>query len=572
MNKNSSFSLTFLLRRVRIITGLILMFYLIAHFTNHALGLISLDLMNRAGSIIHSFWGFPPVSLILYGSLFLHFFITLFQFYQRRTIRLPIRDWVQLFLGLSIPFLMLGHIMATRYASEVYSLNPSYDFVLLASFVWSPSSGIKNAIGVIAAWVHGCIGVHMWLRGKRFYTPIIRMYILIFATLLPVLALGGYLSAGRWVIDLSTDGDWLSNFQLGLGLTDPSVGAMLDADTQTVWYIVFCIIVSVLVLRIIRDIISNRRRRTITISYLDGPTIRQPKHQTLLEMSKNAGVPHANVCGGRGRCSTCRVKILESSQDLLSASSQEQKVLDRIGAPENVRLACQLVPPSDMQVMLLLPAEITQSAAMREQPWSTGQERTVAILFADLRDFTGTSENKLPFDVVYLINQFSRTMGMCVESHNGRIDKFLGDGLMAIFGIETSAERAARDSLSAAYEMGKKLDELNKKLEGSLESPLRMGIGVHLGSVVIGSMGYGASRGLTAIGDTVNTASRLESETKNHKCLICLSSHIADIANINLPSDSRKEVSIRGKSDTLSIYAVDESNVSALASIGEDSI
>ena len=555
-----------LLRRFRIITGLVLMFYLSGHFLNHAFGLVSLSLANTVGDTVSQFWQFPPISLILYGSLLGHFLITLFQFFAKRTIRLPFRDWVQLILGLSIPILMLGHIMGTRYASQVYGISPSYDYILLASFVWSPMNGIMNALGLVAAWVHGCIGVHMWLRGKRLYSGLLQMYALILATLLPLLALGGYLSAGREVVSLSSDGDWLGQFYKQLSLRDESIFPSLIADTNRVWYAILYFLAALLVARLLRDIIAYRRNRAITINYLDGPTIHQPKNQTLLEMSKNGGVPHANVCGGRGRCSTCRVKILDSSQDLSDISPEEQKVLDRIGAPDNVRLACQLVPESDMDIMLLLPAETTQSAALRQEPWSTGQERVVAILFADLRDFTSTSESKLPFDVVYLINQFSRAMGMCVESHHGRIDKFLGDGLMAIFGIESSPADAAKDALSAAYEMGIRLSELNKKLEGSLDSPLRMGVGVHIGPVVIGSMGYGASRGLTAIGDTVNTASRLESETKNHNCLVCVSAEIADLANIDLPSSCRKQVKIRGKSQELDIYAVDELNVSSLAS------
>ena len=149
-------------------------------------------------------------------------------------------------------------------------------------------------------------------------------------------------------------------------------------------------------------------------------------------------------------------------------------------------------------------------------------------------------------------------MGKSVEAHNGRIDKFLGDGLMAIFGIDTSAEQAARDALTASANMRKRLENLNARLADDLDKPLRMGLGVHSGSVVIGDMGYGASRGLTAIGDTVNTASRLETETKTYTCAICVSKETTTLADISLPKTASKKISIRGKSNKLDIYALSD--------------
>ena len=560
-NKKNNPKILEAIKKVRIATGLVLMTYVTLHLTNHAIGLISFELVNAVGEIAEEIWRFPPVSIALYGSLVGHFVVTLYLTYQKRTVKMPARDWAQLILGLSIPFLMLGHIMGTRYVSEVYDVSVSYEYILLVTFVLSPVSGIMNATGLVAAWVHGCIGMHMWLSTKKIYSKTIQMYGLIFAVLLPAAALAGYLNAGREVSLLALNQKWLAGFNDRINLSSNAVWEMLMNDTDIVWYVIVALIATTIAARVTRDYILTKRDQTVTIQYVDGPVTKQPKGRTLLEISRNANIPHASVCGGRGRCSTCRVAVLSAKHEPKPPSEDEKKVLGRVKAADNVRLACQMVCEADMEIMLLLPSDATMATARNQEPWSTGQERFVAILFADLRDFTGTSENKLPFDVVYLINQFSRAMGKCVEANNGRIDKFLGDGLMAIFGIESTPEEAAKNALNAAAEMNTRLEQLNQKLKDSIDTPLRMGIGIHTGPVVIGSMGYGASRGLTAIGDTVNTASRLESETKNLKCLVCVSAQTSKLADVNLPDEILSNVEIRGKLQNLDVYAVDNESV-----------
>ena len=190
-------------------------------------------------------------------------------------------------------------------------------------------------------------------------------------------------------------------------------------------------------------------------------------------------------------------------------------------------------------------------------PWASGQEKTVTIMFADLRDFTGTTEHRLPFDVVYLVNQFSRAMGTTVESNDGRIDKFLGDGFMALFGLDTTPQEGALHAIQAAAAMQRELETLNNQLESELDKPLRMGIGIHTGSVVLGEMGHGAARSLTAIGDTVNTASRLEASTKELSCAICISAITLSYANLTASEQSLKNVTVRGKTDTVDVLALE---------------
>jgi adenylate cyclase len=178
-------------------------------------------------------------------------------------------------------------------------------------------------------------------------------------------------------------------------------------------------------------------------------------------------------------------------------------------------------------------------------------------MFVDLRDFTKMTETRLPFDVVYLINQFSKAMGEVVESQGGRIDKFLGDGFMALFGVDSDVRPAAQAALSSAGEMIGRLRNLNEQLAGELEEPLRMGIGLHTGTVILGEMGYGSARGLTAIGDTVNVASRLEAATKSLSCILCISEDVITAAELDVPVSAQQEISVRGKRAKVSIFGVD---------------
>src|SRR4029077_2990938 len=100
----------------------------------------------------------------------------------------------------------------------------------------------------------------------------------------------------------------------------------------------------------------------------------------------------------------------------------------------------------------------------------------------------------------------------------GRVDKFIGDGVMALFGVERDAEAACREALAAARLMSERLEELKRSLRGAIDQPLRLGIVIHVGPTIVGEMGYGTATAITAIGDAVNTASRLETLTKTYGC------------------------------------------------------
>jgi len=272
---------------------------------------------------------------------------------------------------------------------------------------------------------------------------------------------------------------------------------------------------------------------------------------SVLEASRIAGIPHASVCGGRGRCSTCRIKVEGAKEAIPAPAPEEAKLLNRVGAAPDVRLACQLRPHGDLRVAPLLPATAQARDALRRPGYLHGAEREVAILFGDLRAFTQLSEKKLPYDLVFLLNRYFAEMGHAVEAAGGHIDKFIGDGVMALFGLDSGVEAGCREALAAAKDMAERLQSLNRALIHDLPAPLRIGIGIHTGPAIVGEMGYGTAVSITAVGDAVNTASRLEALTKTYGCELVISEAVVRHAGIDVGDAPRHEIEIRGRVERL---------------------
>ena len=223
------------------------------------------------------------------------------------------------------------------------------------------------------------------------------------------------------------------------------------------------------------------------------------------------------------------------------------RVLRRIGATSNVRLACQLRPRGAVEVTPLLPPFAHAADGRRRVDLVQGSEREIAIMFVDIRGFTALSEGRLPYDVVFVLNRYFAAMGRAVEAAGGRVDKFIGDGVMALFGIEHGAQAGCREALAAARLMSERIPELNASLRAELDRPLRIGIGIHCGPTIVGEMGYGNAAAITAIGDAVNTASRLESLTKNFACELVVSEEVVSRAGLDLSAFPQRETETQSR-------------------------
>ena len=498
---------------------------------------------------------------MLYTSLLTHFSLALWSLYQRRHLRIPLWEALQLTLGLSIPPLLSLHFVGTRMQHEWFGVDDSYSLLVLTLWHAQPWDGLKQATLITVAWLHGCIGFHFWLRLRPWYRRVAPIF-LGCALLLPVLGLLGFTQAGHEVDSLvARNPDWIAQVVQQSNVPPRSQRESLyRLDDAIVATYVLAVILTLLA-RIARDIFERRSR--IRIRYPGEREVQVPRGFSVLEASRFAGIPHASVCGGRGRCSTCRIRVTDglSQQPLPSAS--EQRVLQRVGAPPNVRLACQLRPVENLSVTPLVPANAHASDGYAQPSYLAGQERTIAVLFADLRTFTGIAEQKLPYDLVFLLNSYFETVGESIASAGGMVDKFIGDGVMALFGIEAGPAEGCRQALAAAQRMVDQVQMLSQALAEELAEPLRIGVGIHCGPAVVGRMGYGATIHLTAIGDTVNVASRLQDLTKEFSCHLVISEEVAQQAGLNVSGIARHEITVRNRREALAIFVVDD--VAALA-------
>ncbi len=543
----------------RIASGLVLFAFIATHLINHSLGLISLDAMEAGRTVFLALWRNPLGTILLYGAIIVHGVLVLYALYGRRSFRtMRPGEAVQVVLGLALPPLIVVHVVATRGLVQVYDLNDMYAFVVLSIWVFDPAQGVIQSTALLTGWVHGCLGLYYWLRLKpwfgRWNTA---LYTLSLVT--PLFALAGFASAGREVAVLAQDQGWMADFQRAINMP-------ADVDEARDWVYkaanraymgMAVILVFTLVARWIRIFLENRRGM-VTIRYPEGRSARAKPGLSVLDISRMNGIPHASVCGGRGRCSTCRVIVREGAEHLEPPNDSEVQVLRRVDAPETVRLACQIRPTHNLTVTPMLPAAAQPSAGHARASHLQGREQNIAVLFADLRAFTQFSEDKLPYDVVFVLNQYFRAMGRAIDGAGGRLDKFIGDGVMALFGLNKSPEEGCRDALNGARAMAEALEELNRTLATELGEPLRMGIGIHIGPVIVGEMGYAHATTLTAIGDTVNTASRLESMSKDYGAQLVVSRRVARQAGVDLSAFPRHRIDVRGRTRPMLIYVVEK--------------
>ena len=540
------------LRRLRLATGLVLFTFLTTHLTNHALGLISLEAMEAGRLWFLALWRNPVGTLALYGSLVTHFALALVSLYRRRHLRMPAWEALQLALGLSIPPLLVAHIVGTRIANAWFGAEDPYERVVLVLWVLRPERGAWQAILLLVAWIHGCLGLHFWLRLRPAYLKMSPV-LLGAAVLLPALALLGFAQAGRTVSARATP-EYVTALQRATSTPDPAARDLLDRTGELILTGVGMSLGATLLARQVRQ--SRNRRRLYHITYPEGRRVAVETGTTVLEASRLAGIPHASVCGGRGRCSTCRVRVVGGASDLPAPSPEEARVLQRVGAPPGVRLACQLRPTRDLAVVPVLPPTASARDVLAESGHRAGQESEVTVLFADVRQFTRVAEQKLPYDVVFLLNRYFDAVGRAIERSGGIPNQFTGDGVMAIFGVDAPPEQGCRAALAAAAEMLRAIDALSRELAEELGTPLRIGIGIHAGPAVVGHMGYGVARYLTAVGDTVHVASRLQDLTKTYNCELVISQTVADAGGLDVRAWPRHELTVRNRAEPVVIYVV----------------
>jgi adenylate cyclase len=542
------------LRQIRLACGVVLFAYLLSHFLNHALGNISMDALATGVYYHKAFWQFPPVGMAFYAAALVHTGLGIYALYERREFRWKAMEPLQLVLGLSIPALVITHIAGVRFGQALFGHEKLYPQVLFAYWiVWPLKMWLMFAVMTIA-WVHGCIGLYFWLRMKAFYKRA-APFLLAAAVLVPTLAMLGLYQGGRNVVD-SDSAEWrtenLSPRQVGTSAEQ----AVLDRIENYFLIGYLGLVGFVLLAKGVRAL-AERRGGMINLSYGNGRTVRMPKGLSVLEASLRYHVPHASVCGGRARCSTCRIRVIGDCSSLPAPSQREAFVLNRVGTTDpSIRLACQLRPETDLSFFQLFVPQTMSANAQGSQPHRIGQERYLVSMFVDMRGSTRLAENKLPFDTVFIVNRFLGAVSQAVIECGGQPNQFVGDGQLALFGLSSSPQTACRQALKAAAMIAANVDELNEFLKHDLREPIRFGIGIHGGEVIIGDIGYRDHMVFTALGDAVNVAARLQDMTKSLACEAIVSEEVRVTAG--LPEDvlPQQQVEIRGRSEPMIVRSV----------------
>ncbi|MGH7884603.1 MAG: adenylate/guanylate cyclase domain-containing protein [Thermodesulfobacteriota bacterium] len=278
---------------------------------------------------------------------------------------------------------------------------------------------------------------------------------------------------------------------------------------------------------------------------------------TLLEISLTNEIPHVHACGGMARCSTCRVIVLENSENCLPPNEMEIELADKKGFEHNIRLGCQMKVKGPLKLRRLVfdESDIKLSAQNKE---TTGKEKRVAIMFTDIRNFTGFSEKHLCYDIVHILNRYFFEMGRVINENDGYIDKYMGDGIMAIFGLENEDPFSiCRSAVKAGLEMFSVLKSFNVYLEKYFNTSFQIGVGIHFGEALVGELGHPSKTQFSAIGDVVNIASRVESATKAAKAPFLITEAVySQIKNIVKTGKIVRDAELKGKHEKYTLLEV----------------
>ncbi len=521
-------------------TALIMFSYVFIHLGNHILGLVSIEAMEAMRNLVTKIVRHPFATTILGLSIAVHFFIAMRALYQRPFLHLHRWQQLQILSGIAMILLLIPHVIPVRGYYHGFEVDTTYPLILQA--IWlDMGEVIRQFALVIVAWFHICLGFHYWLKTKHWYRKNL-YWIYALAIIWPLLALIGFVQSGYQAFEYDVP-----------ELKDPEITQQIyTLKMALLWFVVVCSILMLLLKQLRRKMVLSKDRCTISIS---DHSIKASSGQSILNAIRFADLPHASVCGGRARCTTCRVRVNHGAENLGSVSELERLALTRIKAAPDVRLACQAVVNGDIEVTPLLPADASMKLA---QPAGgvSGEEKAVVAMFVDLRGSTQLAEYKLPYDVLFILNQFFVEMSKSLHNTNGHYAQFAGDGLMALYGVNTDLKTACREALKGALDMLERLQKLNEKMQADLEQPLKMGIGLHCGEAIVGNMGPPKSPNYSAIGDNINIAARLEAQTKNLGCKVVISKELLIESGIRQHHLSATQVPIRGRENGMTVYPI----------------
>jgi adenylate cyclase len=486
-------------RSLRLGSGIVLFTYIGLHLINHALGLISLHTAEAGLFIAMNIWSSVPGTVLLYGAFAIHFVLALWAVYERRTFRLPPLELVRIALGFMLPVMLIGHASVTRLAWELFQLPTDYAHVVTNLWL-TDSQGLQ--LGLLApGWLHGCLGLHFAFNRRPLYQQL-RFVLFALALLLPVFSAFGFIAMGR---ELTMTGAAAGATQDFLSPDNAAQRIALAEWRNNLVLGYFALIGATFGARAIRNWLERSRKRLIAISY-PGRTVHVPRGWSVLEASRSFHIAHASMCGGRARCSTCRVRLIAGEDECPVAEEDEHATLARISAPPDVRLACQLRPAGDISVVPLVRTERPNYRPTAPRP---NTEHEVVVMFCDFLNRAELARDHLPQDLLYVLTLYVEALGNAIRAAGGTLSYVEVDSVCALFGLERGLEQAAQQALQAAGAIERAIADLNERFGRQWDCKVQIAVSIHAGGAVVGEISSSQPPVVMALGAAVDVANEL---------------------------------------------------------------
>ena len=471
--------------------------------------------------------------------------------YEHRTFRLPPVELLRVALGLWLPVMLIGHAITTRLEYELVGAPSTYARII--SDLWA-RDGEWQHMGLLApGWLHGSLGLHfafgrqpMWRRH--------RFLLFAVALLLPVLSALGFMEMGRELARRQSVTGPATTTQPSAEVTNASAagGIVVDRWRAGLFWGILGIIGLAFTARGARNFVEHCRDNLVAIAY-PSQTVRVPRGWSVLETSRAFRIPHVSSCGGRARCSTCRVKIVEGEESCPPPRADEAATLQHIKAEPDVRLACQLRPHGDISIVPLLRPD---QPVHRQTVAPLDADRDVVIVLCQFSNRAALERDHLAHDVLFVFTRYAENACSAVHNCGGVISYVGHDCICAVFGLHGSLSRASRQALATTYEIGQALGKLNAGLDHRWGCKANIVVSVHAGFAALRHVGQGVET-VIAAGPALEVAEELGAQALRIEKAFAISGAVFELAKAKVPQDEVLAVDLTKAGSTIRAYALD---------------
>ncbi len=296
-------------------------------------------------------------------------------------------------------------------------------------------------------------------------------------------------------------------------------------------------------------------------SQTDNRTICASPDNTVLEAILKAKINHVHVCGGNARCTTCRIYIIAGLSNCRPRNEKEKQLADKLGFPQNIRLACQTKISGNISIRRPVVDELDIEIILKQFDGvpgaKLGQEKDLAILFTDIENYTEFAEALPAYDVVHVLNRYYQTMNEIIVQHKGVISDVAGDGILALFGAIEDSKNPVLGAINAVRAMNTALTQFNGYLNQMYDWSFGIRAGINFGKVIVGNFDTGMMRKISAIGDAVNLASRIETANKDFGTQLLISQWANEEIKGVVETHRMYRTTLKGKSGEYVLYEIE---------------